>query len=305
MSEPLVLGTVSSATQVFSGFNQYFKPSRSPYLLSGLLCVVCLVSIAGLPNGRDVFFLVFIPIGGIFTALSILCFYFKPRKSGNETDKETAIKEMDEEFKFSRTVCLSIGIMVFTYLIYKVLDQPFISLPLPFPSQHSHVDIPRGLFFWISYGACLLHLIIFLCYVFLRNLQEEAIINLSLFQITFFTVASLLGLVFSGATVQDQENAFYSCNNMVTYTVNGNSTTGGSFSGCSDEVKKQNFEEVQKSVNGGVGGAGGFTFTTLTYLDSQKVLFWFFLIHLAAFEVFWVRRLKSVVRFKFDLVVLE
>ena len=40
-------------------------------------------------------------------------------------------------------------------------------------------------------------------------------------------------------------------------------------------------------------------------LDNNKILFWYFLIHLVAFEIFWIKRLVSVVRFRVDLVILQ
>ena len=104
MSEPLMLGTISSATKgFFPGFSQHFKPSRSPYLLSGLLAVLCLLGIAGILQANKVFFFGFFLLATVLTFLSVLCFFFKPYKPATSLLNTPRRKKTPKSRKKTRT----------------------------------------------------------------------------------------------------------------------------------------------------------------------------------------------------------
>jgi hypothetical protein len=306
------LGTVSSATQLFSGFNQHFKPSRSPYLLAGVVSSLALVSVSGLRGAAGIFLLIFIPIGLLFTLLSVLCFYFRARKPMDGEDIADLRKEMDDQFKFCRTVCLSAGVLLLAYLFYRTLGEPLIKLPIPGVSQ-IELPVDTGAFFWITYVACLIHLGIFACYMTLRNIQEESVANISLFQLTFFTVSILMGVVLSGARIPDQSDLIFSCQTPVQYTEGerglvpdpSDSTVPrrpllllGCDSGALQVKLSAKMATIEESSPVQLGKLE-------KYLNPEKLLFWYFLLHFVWFEIFWIIRLRGVVRFKFDLVVSE
>jgi hypothetical protein len=304
MTEPLAVGTVGSVTHIFSGLYEHFKPSRSPYLLSGLLSILALNLVAGLSNSEDLFLLVFIPVGIIFTFLSVLCFYFHPSSLNAEESEELKKlrSEMNDQFKFSRTICLSGGILILAYLVMRALGHGM------FSTTGIHLTpIPTGLFFWIAYAASVIHLLIFSCYIFFRNVQEESVVKISLFQITFFTLATLVGFVFATKKLVDQSSLIRKC------TVEYEYTTGEKHAVMSDSVvgcltteadAKADFDKKKADEEGVDDDSFKFKVRSESY-DPAKLLFWYLLLHVFVFEAYWFRRLISVVKFKVDLVILE
>ena len=306
MVEPLTFGAASSAAGLFSGFYQHFKPARSPYLLGGLLCVICLSIVSGRKElAFSIFVLMLIPMAGTLTLLSLLCFWFDPKRSLQNTEMKGVLeggfdeKEIDEQYKFSRTLCLSGGIVLLTILFYvvsKIAREPTDSL-----------------FFWITYFAALVHLFVFVIYITFRNIQEEKIINLSLFQITFFTVSVLAGLVVAGGRIESDfglrnGSLIYRCEaglgpvtKSVSVVRSPDSSSLNNFSEaiytCDQEKITRHLETLRKKVSEGGADSAEVPQQSIT-ISKNKVLFWYFLFHVLLFESFWIRRLRQIVEVK-------
>ena len=297
MPEPIAMG----ATTIVSTFAKYFKLSKSPYLLSGVLCVFSILSMAGVREARSVFFLGFIPCGAIFSFLAILCFFFKTPKSQNSQE---AKEEDDEQFKFSRTFCISTGVLLLTYLLYKLIGADFVQNPIPFAPTIPPQPIVPGLFFYITYLCCLIHLLIFAVYTLFRTIKEENPVRISLFQITFFTVAVLWGLVFSCAKIHDQHQLIDTCPDLLTYKDDKGTTQSITVFGCRyDEVLQS--ESMRIKLRYPDTSDFSLMQRSASIYDANKIVFWYFLVHLIIFEFFWIKKLINAVEFKFDVVIRD
>jgi hypothetical protein len=282
---------------VFSTFAKYFKLSRSPYLLSGILCVFAILSMADIREARSIFFLGFIPCGAIFSFLAVLCFYFKPSESQNMAE---AAEEIDEQFKFSRTFCIGTGVLLLTYLLYKLIGADFFQNPIPLMPTMPSQPIQPGLFFYITYVLCLIHLSIFSIYTLFRTIKEEDPIQISLFQITFFTVAVLWGVVYSCTKIHDQHQLIDTCPDQLTYKDEKGIMQSITVFGCRYEEVK-NSESARIKMRFPEATDFNITQSPASIYDANKIVFWYFLIHVIAFESYWVRRLVRAVEFKFKV----
>ena len=303
--EPLLLGTATGTAQLFTSFFSYFKSSRSPYLLAGVLCVICLISVSGFVKPNE-FFLIFVPLGLVFSLLSLLSFFYAPHQvvSANVGDIG---QDVDEEFKFSRTVCLCAGILSFTYLFYKLFGQPILSISY-LTLKTTITSGTEGLFFWLCYGACLAHLIVFVAYLICKNIREETVVNVPLFQISLFTAAALLGLVFSGGNIPDQDTLINRCQTKLTWSISGKVIFDNEqvFLDCDNKRIATLLDQSEKRISQQYANSTvQFTVLTDGYWSPRKILFWFFLTHFALLEFFWVRRLRRIVRLTFSVRVLD
>ena len=211
--------------------------------------MLCLLAVAGIPNAQGVFLFAFFPLGSIFSFLCVLCFFFTPYKVTKEANSATLAAEIDEQFKFSRTVCVSVGVLLLTYLLYKVIGANFVDVPAITGAPPAPID--PGIFFWIAYISCLIHLCIFVAYIMFRNMREESLVRVSLFQITFFTMAILLGVVLSCTKIGDQYDYINSCQDIVQYTDASGSETAPAY-GCASQPALQ---AAQARIQSGISTA--------------------------------------------------
>jgi hypothetical protein len=314
MSEP----TTAGAATVFSAFAKYFKLSRSPYLFAGILCVLAILSIAGLREARSIFFLGFIPCGAIFLFLALLCLYLKPvnpkisqaeqtqasqaeqSQASAEQAQAVQAEEIDEQFKFSRAFCVGIGVLLLTYLLYKLIGAEFFFSFTPTPPD----PIEPGFFFFITYAACLIHLLIFASYTLFRTIKEESVGETSIFQIAFFTVAILWGIVYSCTKIHDQQ-LIDTCPSQLIYKDDETASLQSmTVFGC-------NYEQVKRVEMSGIqmrepkAQLVDFKQGLPTIYDTNKIVFWYFLILLIQFEYFWIERLVRVVKFQMKVEILD
>jgi hypothetical protein len=284
--EPIGVGAASPAISLISNFLQHFKPSRSPYLLVGVSCVICLLIISNTNISEERFVLIFIPLGTIFSIFSILCFYFKPYKLSRGKIDADLKEEIEDQFMFSRTLCLTAGVIILTYLFYE------------------SVKSTNVYFFWISYVCCLIYISTFLIYIIFFISQEENPINLSILQITFFTVAAFSGLVVAGSRSSSDDGWIYSCTFQLKYVipVDGNDEEENVTLPCDPQDTKRSIEAAQKEFLESRPKAKDFVSTqNKPKINKNKLLFWYFILIWICFQAFWTIRLSRTVKFSFAI----
>ena len=249
----------------------------------------------------SLFAMMLIPMAATLTLLSLLCFWFDPKRSLQNTEMrgvaENSLyeKEIDEQYKFSRTLCLSGGIILLAYLFYAISGVP--------KNQTS------SLFFWIAYFAAIMHLLIFVIYITFRNIQEEKTVNLSLFQITFFTVALLAGIVVTGGRIAADPglrngSLIYRCEADPRFVpkdappqvvARGPAVrSDDALFSCDPEKVEKHVADVKAKKLDQEPDMIMLPEESIT-ISKNKVLFWYFLFHVFLFKSFWVRRLRQIV----------
>lgn len=290
-----------STLAVLTGFYHQFKPSRSPYVWSGLLCIFSMVALAGLDEARAIFLAGFIPVGLIFVLLCVLCLVSEPfsaSKNGESLDQDI-LEEIDEQFKFSRSVGVSVGVFALTYLLYKVAGANLIELPVLLFRPIYPQPIGMGPFVLLGYIACIVHLSIFVIYTMFRSVKEEAIVRTSLFQIAFFTAGTLLALIVSCTNIHDQHDMIGTCIDQLAYKEDGAAKSRKVY-GC-------NYDDVLASESNRIKltspDATDFIITRPGEdFDPNKLLFWYFCVLWLSFELFWIWKLSD---FKVALVIRD
>jgi hypothetical protein len=276
------------------------------------------VVLGSFPMESYEFLLILIPLGAVFMFLSFLCLYFRPQIPESKFELDELKKEMDEQFKFSRTLSLSVGILLLSYLFLRTTDHDLLDLVWPFksPLDPETEKLSIGTFFWITYVACLAHLAILSGYILVRHFREENVVNLSVLQTTFFTMAVLLGLVLASVRIHDQSNLIFDCENRALNSDASKSENQGEEAdlptrqppppsgrarvharaapaGCSGDGANREFETSNK------GDDDPKIVSTSDHVwSNSKMLFWFFLAHVTLFELFWLRRLIKIVTIK-------
>lgn len=182
--EPASIGLFSALFGIVANFFQHFKASRAPYLFVGITCVVCLLFLAEFLD-RASFALAAVPFGAIFAIFCGLTFVFRPYERKKISTADVAL-EIDDQFKFARTLCMTVGVVMIVYLFY---------------SSASYMrNGTIGAAFWFAYLLCIVYLLTFAAYIVLWTNYEET--NLSVLQIGFFTISAFVGTIVAIVRVQ-------------------------------------------------------------------------------------------------------
>jgi hypothetical protein len=173
------LEPISAAVTSISGIFNYFKPSKSPYLvvLGALGYVLTRTEWSGNSTPPDIWHFVMIPVFVSGILVVILSFFYVPTelKIWNEqTDDEKSHvnEEIENQFKFARSIGVATGILCLYFL----------------GSKDREVDF----WFYTIYAAAVLQLAIFLLYLAIRNLKEEEPTKIQIFQIAVMTCSFLV-----------------------------------------------------------------------------------------------------------------
>ena len=173
---------ISSAIGAILPFLNYLRPSKSPYLLISLVVAIILVSYEQ-NYGAELFnIMARLPVYFILIFIVFMSFRFVPEEIVHlrEERDEEKIKEIESEiesqYKFSRSIIISCSLIAI-YLIF---------------SRKNFNNLMSLLF----YTSILINLLIFIGYMFLRNIKEESPAKYAIFQISFmmstFIIASAL-----------------------------------------------------------------------------------------------------------------
>lgn len=178
------LEPISAVVTSMSGVFNYFKPSKSPYLIVlGALGYVLTRTEWQDEDGVKtltppaVWDIVMYPVLIAGLVVVILSFYFVPIElklwqEKSDKEKEAVQEDIENQFKFARSVGVATGILSL-YII---------------GSEARAADI----WFYLMYGAALLQLAVFLFYLAIRNFKEEQPAKILIFQIAVMTCAFLL-----------------------------------------------------------------------------------------------------------------
>jgi hypothetical protein len=289
------------ATSVMSGIFQTLRDSRCPYLLPGVLCMASLIYVSHFANASERFHYIFLPVGGIFSYLCVLCFFEKWHQDSYSEPQEK--KDLESQFKFSRVFCLTVGIAAIVFLFAQSIEPPdpgpWLMVKLGFATAQFQNPADIGQLFWFIYDFSLFHVSIFVFYITLRSVREESVIHISVFQIALFTAAILSGLVVLTSNIHDQEWWLYSCK-VTPFTQDGDKKTYlKPFYTCDENTKSQNLAKYQGDASAPPQSKDE------VIISPEKLTYWYLFIHLIVFEAFWVYRLFRVVRFKFDVILID
>ncbi|PTM61655.1 hypothetical protein [Phreatobacter oligotrophus] len=276
---PLPLGTASSIFSTATAVTDFFKPNRSPYLLSSLFIVICLLLAIENPKFPPTkHFMLIIPSFFLIIILNVLSFYFTPIIPDSDS-KET--NDIDAQLKLSRSASLSSGI-VCIYVILRLSDP---------------IELHTG----VAYLACLIHCAVFLSYTIFRNIQEENMRNISYFQISFMTSLFLVCFVTSAGNLKSLDGSVVlSCRTSASFQgaerndgeLSAKSAHTVNFlpSSCSD-----NYEDaVRREIGKTFADISDLKITRTAEFDPNFVVFIFFSILWLINILFWIKMLSKI-----------
>lgn len=267
------IDSASQASEASKGFFAQFKPSRAPHLLVGIACVLGLLIISEVSISFYYYLWFFFPVASVFVAFSGLTFWFRPYAGAADSDQ--VLDEINNQFKFARTLCLAASVILITFLLYSARNQI--------------ADQEAGPFFWITYICCLAFVATFMCYMVIRTNREDT--NLSIVQITFFTISVFAGLVLTASKLSVQQSLFYDCNHALEYVAKSDNTRyiyskfpGNDAQVCTRDQRETWLEELREKYE---GSAHRIYPDFKPVLDQRRLNFFFFFAVWAAFQIFW------------------
>jgi len=174
---------MNPALAAFLPLIEYFRPSKSPYLISVIFGIISLIIASGEYNKDPKWFSICIPFFLILPILTLLTYYSKLDHTGN---KEEAKKDIEDQLKFSRTISVSVG------MICLVISSKSLAY--------------KSFLFYVNYLSCILHILIFVIYMSIRVKKEEEITNFNFFQFSFMTTSYLVAFSFCISNIDISDN---------------------------------------------------------------------------------------------------
>jgi hypothetical protein len=210
---------------------------------------------------------------------------FKSFEAGAGDRDYDNLKEIDDQFKFSRAACLSVGV---------------ISLVVLYSRRHIYFE-DSDLIFWAAYVLCLLHIVTFLIYLVFKSIKEDEIENISVFQIGLFTAVTLFGVVFLASQDSGGGSALSRCSRVIYYLSNedGVEAKKTAKTSCSDAYNgdyAQFMIDLKSSKDNKV-----LSDNKIFELSSIKLSFWYLFAIALFLESFWLRRLRHISIIKLTL----
>ncbi len=256
----------------FGPFLDYFRPSKSPYLLATGACAFAICAQLELqwPHklGPGYYF---IPLYILLCFLITLSLSFGQHGAPHEhqADQLSSNSDSDGIFKFSRVLGLSLGAIMFYY----------------FWNNNPN----NGFIFWTTYWIILIHLSTFILYMTFRHFKEEDSSNIAVFQIALMSAIVFACAVYTGTRIKDSDLVpLQRCGN-ITYTlrVDGSNTVVVGPIDCAtaeehlrDRANDTRFEIISKN--------------TVSAPDFRQMSFLVFVIAWLVYEFYWLRRLVKM-----------
>ncbi len=277
--------TTSAAIGFAKDFFSYFRAGRAPYLFIGVVCIISMVSAASIEAKFFRFIYIFFPLALVYASLIVLSLNFRAFEAGSSEHDYDEIKEIDDQFKFSRAACLSVGV---------------VALVILYTRRHIFFE-DNDLIFWAAYMLCVLHIAIFLVYLVFKNIREDDVGNISVFQIGLFTAVTLFGVVFLASQDRGGGSALSSCSRSISYLHNedGVESKKNSNTTCSDAYDGDYIQLIISLKSS--GNTNIISEQKNFQLSSVKFLFWYLFIIAVFLELFWIRRLKRISIIKLTL----
>lgn len=170
LSPVLSAGTALAA---LAPFVEYLRPKRSPYLLVVFFGIAGVVLGSGLFqerfDDRHEFYLLFVPVAGVLLLLTFFSFMHSVLSGG-----DLPAEEVDEQLKFSRSICISMAIMCLVLGCWVASER-----------------LPDWVFYF-HYAVCILQILVFVVYSAARLKYEEPASGLNNFQIALVTTLYLI-----------------------------------------------------------------------------------------------------------------
>ena len=165
---------VGTALAAFAPFLEYFRPTRSPYLLVVLFGLGGLIAASWMFQSelslRFEYFLLAIPIVVVLTVLTLFVFFHTTTASADLTSEQ-----IDEQLKFSRSICISTGILCLVIGCWRAATEPL-----------------ENWIFNLHYIFCIIQIVAFVVYSAARLRYEEPSTSLNHFQIALVTASFLV-----------------------------------------------------------------------------------------------------------------
>ena len=167
MAIPSLLGV--GAVGALIPFLEYFRPTRSPYLLIVIFSIVALVY-SNVTLRADHWYWIAIPIGLVLVVVTAFTFFHAETE-----DVEQSKEERDTQLKFSRSICISTAVLCLVWGSSADSASKFDSV------------------FFVHYVMCLCQIVVFIIYTAARLKKEEPPLYLNHFQVALVTSALLIG----------------------------------------------------------------------------------------------------------------
>lgn len=172
---PMTPMTMGSAFASLGPFFEFFRPTRSPYLLVVLFSVISLLTSNILFEMKsrlyDYWYALAIPVFLILGVLTVFVFLHRESREAAEEERDIA----EHHLKFSRAICISIAIMCFVGGCWFAVDQESISM------------------FILHYISCICQIAVFTVYAAARLRRKEPAGVLNHFQVALVTSLYLIG----------------------------------------------------------------------------------------------------------------
>ena len=193
--------TVGSALAALAPFVEYLRPARSPYLLVVIFGIIGLVSSAGLFHerfwDRTEYYFLFVPLAIVLILLTVFSFMHRVQTGANLSDED-----VDEQLKFSRSICISSAILCLVFGCWRVA-----------------VSLSDWVFYF-HYIVCTVQIVSFTIYSAARLRYEELVTSLNHFQIALVTSAYLVAATVCVGLVEHargfENDVFYVVRNVET-----------------------------------------------------------------------------------------
>ena len=171
---PMTGASIGTALAALAPFFEYFRPTKSPYLLVVLVSFIGVLVLNYLFDGefylRAYWYALAAPVYVLVTLLTLFIFLHKERMEKSEEERELS----DQHLKFSRAICISAAILCLVvggwYTARNAVETVFI----------------------IHYIACMCQIAIFTIYAAARLRRQEPAGLLNHFQVAMVTSVYLI-----------------------------------------------------------------------------------------------------------------
>ena len=176
---PMTGASIGTALAALAPFFEFFRPTRSPYLLVVLFSVIGLLVLNVLFDSkvdndvadfREFWYALAAPVFLVIILLTLFVFLHRDKSGESEDERDLA----DQHLKFSRAICISTAVICLVAGCWYSLKQD------------------ANVAFVAQYVACMCQIVVFTIYAAARLRRREPIGQLNHFQVALVTSLYLL-----------------------------------------------------------------------------------------------------------------